>query len=166
MQIMETVQKLRSAAEQAMTAEAALFEVLRELPVAEAARNCTAADVAWLRELIIRRIYPANAFELLAHIDVNMAIEALLDRYLGEFVCPDTKFGGYSFELATMLGDLVEIAGPDALRQLLRCDGFGRKHLKDRRVIDAFSEALDIDEKQWEAWLISNLADRVSAKAS
>lgn len=166
MQANETLEKLRSAAEQAMAAEAALFEVWRELPVAEVAQCCTAADAAWLREIMIRRIYPANAFELLAHIDVNMAIEALLDRYLGEFVGPDTKFGGYSFEISTMLSDLAEIAGTDALRQLLRHDGFGRKHLQDRRVIEAFSEALDIDEKQWETWLKSNLPEAVSAKAS
>jgi hypothetical protein len=130
------------------------------------AQCCTQADVKWLRELMVRRIYPANAFELLARIDADAAIEALLDRHLGDGVDPDTKFGGYLFELATMLDDLVEIAGPDALRQLIQRDGFGRKHLSDRRVIAAFSDALDLDAQQWDTWLKSNLAENVSAKAS
>lgn len=166
MQPKEALQELRDAARQAMAADTSLSRIWRDLPVAEVAEVCTSADAAWLRELMIRRIDPVNAFELLAHIDLNAAIEALLDRHLGEGVDPDRKFGGYSSELSIMLDDLVEIAGPDALRQLLRREGFGRKHLKDRRVIEAFSEALDIDEKQWETWLNSNLPEKVSAKAS
>ncbi|HET6878805.1 MAG TPA: hypothetical protein VFI31_01470 [Pirellulales bacterium] len=162
----KTLEELRTAAADAMTASKGLFEVWRELPVSEVAQCCTQADVGWLRELIIHRIYPVNAFELLAHIDVDSAIEALLDRYLGEAVSPDTKFGGYSFELDTMLDDLVEIAGPDALKRLVQRNGFGRKHLNDRRVTDAFADALNLDAKQWNTWLKSNLTEKVSAKAS
>lgn len=161
-----TLDGLRAAAAQALTTNKALFEVWRELPVSEVAQCCTQADVKWLRELMMRRIYPANAFELLARIDVDAAIEALLDRHLGAGVDPDTKFGGYLFELATMLDDLVEIAGPETLRRLIQRDGFGRKHLNDRRVISAFSEALELNEEQWDGWVKSSLAENVSAKAS
>lgn len=40
-------------------------------------------DCEFLKELIIKRIQPVNAFEFLAKTDVAGAIEILLRRYLG-----------------------------------------------------------------------------------
>ena len=132
------------------------MELWRTLPMADTARRCDEHDIELLCELITRRIYPVNAFELLARIDLNAAFRVLLDLYVSSQVNPDRKFGGYYFELSIMLDDLKEIGGEQALRRLLALDRFDRRKLADHRVVDAFSEALEIEPEEFQTWLASS----------
>lgn len=146
-------QAFRSAAKEAIESHDALADLWRKMPVAETAHRCGESDVALLRQLIEYRIFPVNAFELLARIDLREAYSALLSRYVGKGVSPDGKFGGYSFELSVMLDDLKEIGGEEALRGLIALDGFDRRKLTDPRVINSFSDALDIEPHEFNDWL-------------
>jgi hypothetical protein len=109
-------------------------------------------DINLLQELILRRIYPVSAFAALAKGARPAAVDLLFSRYLGHAVDPDTKFGGYAFELSAMLDDLREAHGQSALRDLVRDPRFNRHLLNDDRVVGAFAEALDIDVEQVCDW--------------
>jgi len=105
-----------------------------------------------LEHLILSRIDILRSFELLSSIDLNHAEQLLLRRYLGG-VCPDTKFGGYEFELCDMLDD-YRLAGGD-LEALVKAPLFDRTKLGDPRVIRSFCEALDFDSaNEFEDWLL------------
>jgi hypothetical protein len=151
----DMVQSFRSLATEAIEAQGALSEMWRNLRVAEAAKRCDETDVELLKKLIKFRIYPVNAFELLARIDLEQAHQALLSRYVGEGVSPDGKFGGYFFELSTMIDDLKEIGGEQALRHLISLPGFDHKKLADPRVIASFADALEIQPNEFHQWLDS-----------
>lgn len=151
----DLIQSFRSMAAEAIESHNALSELWRKLPMPDAARHCDETDVELLHKLIKYRIYPVNAFELLARIDLDQALQALLSRYVGEGVSPDGKFGGYSFELSTMIDDLKEIAGEQALRRLISLPGFDHKKLADPRVIASFADALDIEPDEFQQSLHS-----------
>lgn len=151
----DLVETFRSMAADAISSHDAIMELWRKLPVAETARHCDQTDVELLSKLIKYRIYPANAFELLARVDLDRALEALLRRYVGVGVSADRKFGGYYFELSVMIDDLKEIAGEQALRRLISLDGFDRGKLTDPRVVSSFTDALDIEPKDFNQWLDS-----------
>lgn len=85
-------------------------------------------------------------------------MQALIHWYLGKGVHPDNKFGGYTFELSTMLDDLREIAGEYALWQLIHLDAFDRNRLDDPRVREAFCDALDISQQDFGDWLALGIA--------
>lgn len=146
-------QAFRLAAKEAIDSHDAMMELWRTMPVTETARRCGESDVALLRQLIEYRIFPVNAFELLARIDLRQAYSALLSRYVGKGVSPDGKFGGYYFELSVMLDDIKEVGGEEALRNLIALDGFDRGKLADPRVINSFSDALDIEPHEFKDWL-------------
>lgn len=146
-------QIFRSVAKEAIESHDALAELWRKMPVAETAQRCGESDIELLRQLIEYRIYPVNAFELLARIDLRQAYSALLSLYVGKGVNPDGKFGGYYFELSVMLDDLKEIGGEEALRSLIALDGFDRGKLTDPRVATSFSDALDIEPHEFNDWL-------------
>jgi len=149
----KALELLRDTGQRALAAHDALSEAWRSLSVPDIATCCSKDDISLLRDLIRSRIYPINAFELLARIDLSSAMQALLRWYLGKGVSPDTKFGGYTFELSTMLDDLNEIAGENALRQLIHLDSFDRDRLDDPRVREAFCDALDIAPQDFNGWL-------------
>jgi len=105
-----------------------------------------------LERLILLGIEVLNAFELLVRIDPARAVELLLRRYLGRGVSPDTKFGGYEFELSTMVDDLVEIQGEGALAELVASERFDPGKLDDPRVLRSFSEALSCEPDEVRTW--------------
>ncbi|HEX7380384.1 MAG TPA: hypothetical protein VF278_24930 [Pirellulales bacterium] len=146
-------QAFRLAAKEAIESHDVLAELWRQMPVAETAQRCAESDIELLRQLIEYRIFPVNAFELLARIDLRQAYSALLSRYVGKGVSPDGKFGGYYFELSVMLDDLKEIGGEEALRSLIALDDFDRRKLTDPRVVNSFSDALDMEPNEFDAWL-------------
>lgn len=147
-----SIDTLRDAIAAALSAQDDLLEVWQRIdPTSLAAMN-TPGDIEKLTQLIIRRIYPLQAFEALARIEPSAATDMLLSRYLGVGVDPDRKFGGYSFELEAMLDDLREIAGEKALIGLVRHQQFAKDRLKDRRVLDAFAEALNIPAERVQDW--------------
>jgi len=147
--------ELRSAAAEALRAHDKLLEVWRHVEESKLAADATTDDIAILRELVVRRIYPVNAFGLLVQIDRDAAIEVLLSRYLGVAVDPDTKFGGFEFELATMLDDLREVGGIGSLRTLVRHPQFSLERITDPRVRRGFGDTLNMDEEQIMAWVRS-----------
>ena len=147
------IHALRNAAARAVTSHDELLTIWRNLDSSQIAGECTPDDVQLLQELVRRRIYPINAFELLARADREAAIDTLLSRYVGVHVDPDRKFGGYSFELESMIEDLVNVHGDAALRELIARPQFEAARLRDHRVQAALCQALEIDEPALRAWL-------------
>lgn len=111
------------------------------------------AAVDLLKRSLAGRAELLCTFELLANLDVGVAKDQLLRFYLGQ-VCPDTKYGGYVFELETMLDDLTILHGEPALRALVRANDFDRLKLGDGRVVRSFCEALSLESiDEFREWL-------------
>jgi predicted metal-dependent hydrolase len=143
---------LRSAAERALESHNALLAAWRQLSEQDLS-SFTLGDVDLLQRLVLSRIYPINAFAVLARLDKQAAIDVLLGRYVGNAVDPDTKFGGYTFELSSMLEDLAEAQGEESLRELLNRPNFAASRLHDPRVIAAIGDALNINSAEVVKWL-------------
>ncbi len=92
---------------------------------------------------------------MLVTLSPESAIEMLLARYLGKSVDPDRKFGGFEFELDSMLDDLCKIAGKDQLSILIQNENFAPSSLEDARVRRSSAEALELDESQVPTWVES-----------
>jgi hypothetical protein len=144
---------LRSAGQKALQIQDVLLKAWRNLNEDEQARASTPEDVELFRQLILRRIYPINAFAALAKVSPELARDMLLSRYVGKGVNPDCKFGGFSFELSNMLNDFRLAGGEQALRDLICHPHFNRENLKDPRVLEAFTEALDMEPEDILRWL-------------
>ncbi len=106
-----------------------------------------------LEALILRRVEVLPSFELLLTVDPGRGSSLLLRRYLGQGVNVDGKFGGYEFELATMLDDLVELGPTMSLDALVQSDQFDLGKLQDPRVRRAFAEALSLEPTEVQDWV-------------
>jgi hypothetical protein len=153
MSLDDRIEALRSAGRDALEAQDALLTAWRDLKPEDFASLAGGPDVGLLVRLIERRIYAVPAFGALARIDITAAREVLLSRYLGRGVDPDRKFGGYVFELASMLDELLQAGGQEALMDLIDRPSFSPERLTDRRVIEAFSEALEIGPLGIAEWI-------------
>lgn len=152
MNIENRLENWRSIARQALEVHDKLLNAWRALDDRELRDLSSAEDTEVLKQMIVRRIYPVNAFAALAVVDRQGAIDVLFSRYLGIGVDPDSKFGGYCFELSTMLDDLRESYGEAVLRELICDRRFNRNLLHDKRVLEAFMEALEIDHEGLTSW--------------
>ena len=54
--------------------------------------------------------------------------------YLGEYASPDTKYGGYEFDLFIMLRSFADIFGKEGLAEYLKEIKASNNRLKDKRV--------------------------------
>ena len=153
MSLDDRTEALRSAGRNALAAQDALLAAWRDLKPEDFASLAGAPDVGLLVNLIERRIYAVPAFVALARIDITAARDVLLSRYLGRAVDPDRKFGGYLFELAAMLVVLCQAGGQAALLDLIDRPDFSPERLTDQRVVEAFSEALEIGPSQVPEWI-------------
>jgi hypothetical protein len=142
---------IRNAARAALVARKALDDAWSNSDRISFSRGATREDVALLKELIISRTEILSAFEVLCRVDVQEATSVLLSRYVGDAVDPDTKYGGFEFELSTMLDNLNEIGDPEALQRLAAA--IDDEKLRDPRVVRAFCDALDIDSDAFAVWL-------------
>ena len=97
---------VREAARKAIESHDALLSAWRRYDALHAELPSAEGDIHLLEDLVYRKIYPSNAFEILARVDCDLAIAALLRRYLGRGVDYDRGFGGFIFEMGTMLSDL------------------------------------------------------------
>jgi hypothetical protein len=149
----DRIEALRVAGRNALQAQDALLAAWRDLQPGDFAGLVGVPDIELLVSLIQRRIYIVPAFEALVKIDITAAREVLLSRYLGRNVDPDRKFGGYVFELTAMLGELHQAGGQEALRDLIDQAALSPARLADQRVIEAFSEALEIEASQVPEWI-------------
>src|SRR5580704_3239967 len=132
---------LRTAARQALKAQDDLLHAWRSLSPTDHDDFVKNGDLELLQQLIARRIYPINAFSVLVKCDKHAALEMLLARYLGDAVDPDTKFGGYVFELSSMIDDLRVAHGEVALRELIEHPRFNKLRLNDERVVEAMTDS-------------------------
>ncbi len=148
-----SIDGLREAMIAALLAQDNLLAAWQKIEPAALASMNTPTDIDRLRQLIIRGIYPVNAFEAMARNDLAAATDILLSRYLGVGVDPDRKFGGYAFELDSMLDDLREVGGEHALRSLVTHEHFARHLFNDRRVVEAFASALNIPADRFQDWV-------------
>lgn len=112
-----------------------------------------------LEQLILLRVEVLNAFELMVRLDPKRSARLLLRLYLGRGVSPDTKFGGYEFELSTMVDDLVEFEGAEALAELVRSARFDPSKLDDPRVARSFSEALSCEPDELRQWYTASTTE-------
>jgi hypothetical protein len=140
-------ERVAEAARAAMDAVRALNESLAQAnqgPRIDAAAAPTV--VSALVALVERGLCTLNAFELLLKLSPAAAIDVLLRRYLGEHVDPDTRAGGYEADLSVMLSDMVEILGAPAVEALIDGEQIAPAKLRDRRVLAALADALDVEE--------------------
>jgi hypothetical protein len=148
---MSSLSDFRKVAREALQAHDALVGLWRNVVASDFA-EASPEDVNLLKSLILRRIYPVNAFEVLVSLSPESAIEMLLARYLGKSVDPDKKFGGFEFELESMLDDLCRIAGKEQIANMLNNEQFSIASLDDSRVRRILAEVLELDESQVFAW--------------
>jgi len=144
----------RTVAQRVLDADSEMLEFWRNVDASELSEHANAADVQILRKLIFARIHVLPAFGVLSRLDRCLAFDVLISRYVGVPVSPYRKFGGFVFELSTMLDDLCEIHGEQALRDLIATTGFDIGKLGDPNVIQSFCEALDLDDAEsFHSWL-------------
>jgi hypothetical protein len=153
MSLDDRIEALRSAGRDALDAQDALLAAWRDLEPEDFASLAGPPDVGLFVRLIERRVYAVPAFGALAKVDITAARDVLLSRYLGRGVDPDRKFGGYVFELASMLDELRQAGGPEALMDLIDQPDFSPERLADRRFVEAFSEALEIEPEEVPEWI-------------
>ena len=147
--------RLRQAARQAIAAHDELLEAWREWS-REGKPPPTSDDLALLEELVYRKIYPINAFELLTRLDIEAAITSLLGRYLGLHISPDRGFGGFQFEMSSMLDDLVLVGGERAMLRLIHHPGFNQDMLLDPRFRASACASLQFDDAAFTSWLANH----------
>jgi hypothetical protein len=110
--------------------------------------------VAALEDLVVKRVLIQPAFTLLARLDLERSKALLLRRYVGQGVSADRKFGGYQFELSTLLTELVDIGGTKSLADLILEGSFDEHKLTDPRVLESICDALSLDSVELvHAWL-------------
>lgn len=146
------MQQLRRAGAEALRAQHELLNAWRGMQKSDAA-DATLDDVCLLKEMFIQRIYPINAFELICAVDLQCAIELIINLYLGVNVDPDTKFGGFQFELDSLIGDLKEAGGLQKIIQLVNHPRFALDRVDDQRVCEVLSNVLEIDTGMVSQWV-------------
>lgn len=153
MSVPERPQSLCAAMRQALIAHDELLRAWRACEPGDLAALAGSDGIELLRQMVRRRIYPVNAFGALVQLDQAIAVDLLMDLYLGQGVNPDTKFGGFTFELWVMLDDLRELSGEAALRLVASDPRVNDGRLEDHRVIEAFAMALDVSDAEARQWL-------------
>ena len=149
--------EFRSLLKYALELNEQFFHFWHSNDVDDLAKDLTIEDAPILEKLIISRIQIANFFEILLRIDPIRAKNILIDRYLGESVSPDRKYGGFEFELSLMLDDYIEILGKKELIELINHPEVKLERLKDPRVINSLIEALDFDDQgECMTWINNN----------
>ena len=148
-----SIEELRTAVRGALLSHDRLLAAWKG--VDDQTRETFASEgVELLKQLFIARIYPVNAFAVLVKANLPAAIELLLRRYLGQGVDPDRKFGGYAFELSSMLYDLHEAHGEAGLQELIQNPRIRQALAANKRAAGAFAEALGVSEQQAREWLL------------
>ena len=125
----------------------------KSVDVDDFVKNITKNEIVLLKELIIKRIDVLNSFEILCRVDFDGAKEILLRRYLGKGVNLYSKFGGVTFELSTILDDIVEIHGLESLKNILKVNEIDLDKLRDEQVILSLANALNLSFEETQAWL-------------
>jgi len=146
-------EQVRIAAKAAMESQDALLHAFREYEGIGMDHRLTDDDYCILRHLVWAKIYPVSAFSVLVKHNQDIAIEVLLSRYVGHGVDPDSGFGGLTFDLSSMLSDLVEVGGERLLKSFLHHPRFNKHFLDDPRFRESLGFALDTDLEGVQEWL-------------
>jgi hypothetical protein len=96
-----------------------------------------------LIDLIKRRIFQLNAFEIMLHLEPNQALDTLKSWYLSLDLSHHVK--DQVSDLEVMLSDIKDILGEEKLREVLSCSEFLPENRNNQRVKDAIAFALDED---------------------
>ncbi|CAI0708807.1 TPA: hypothetical protein ACSTJE_001146 [Serratia fonticola] len=96
-----------------------------------------------LIDLIKRRIFQLNAFEIMLHLEPNQALDTLKSWYLSLDLSHHVK--DQVSDLEVMLSDIKDILGEEKLREALSCSEFLPENRNNQRVKDAIAFALDED---------------------
>jgi hypothetical protein len=94
-----------------------------------------------LEDLIKKRIFQLNAFEILLCIAPENALNILIDWYLSLDLSNHVK--DQVSDLEIMLSDIKDILGEDKLKEILCCPDFLSKNKNNQRVIDAIEFAMN-----------------------
>ncbi|MFV8844394.1 hypothetical protein [Serratia fonticola] len=96
-----------------------------------------------LIDLIKRRIFQLNAFEIMLHLEPNQALDTLKSWYLSLDLSHHVK--DQVSDLEVMLSDIKDILDEEKLREALSCSEFLPENRNNQRVKDAIAFALDED---------------------
>lgn len=145
----ERIEQFRQIAHDAVESQNRLLSFWRACNTPEFSADCNITDVELLSELILLRIFPINAFSLLVLLDKERSIDVLLSRYIGRDVDPDTKYGGFEFELSSMLDDFFSSFGIDAISDIICRNNYSSDKIKgDIRIMRTLSHAVNVDESE------------------
>ena len=98
-------------------------------------------------------VFYAPSNSILCRVDFDGAKEILLRRYLGKGVNLYSKFGGVTYELSTILDDIVEIHGLESLKNILKVNEIDLDKLRDEQVILSLANALNLSFEETQVWL-------------
>lgn len=68
--------------------------------------------------------------------------------YLGEYASPDTKYGGYEFDLFIILRSFADIFGKEGLAEYLKEIKASNNRLKDKRVRRVLADIFTDEETE------------------
>ncbi len=131
-----------------------MYEFWQKADIASLTKELKEEDAVLLQQLILALIEVLPLFEILLHLDPKRAKDILLRRYVGTGIDPDTKFGGYEFELSSMLDDYQKILGETKFEELFTDPGFDRDKLSDPRMKRSLMEVLNFNtERDVDKWI-------------
>lgn len=146
-------ERVRQAAIAAIRADDELLAAWRDFTKQNGQLPTSDADIGLLQQLVWQKIHQLNAFGALVRLNREAAINILLRRYLGSGVSPDRGFGGFFSDMSSMLSDLVEVGGAEALKALINHPNFNPEMLADHRFVEAACEAVDIQQAAFTEWI-------------
>lgn len=148
-------EELARAFHHAFDAYRRLLAAARAMPSDDLSSLRDLVDPNMLVELVKNRILPGKAFEALLAIDQERALHVLFQRFIGD-INPDRCYGGFTYDLSSMLRHLRSTTGDEGIRGILNNPSFNRTMLSDIRFLQAVADALDIDESDAPSWLQQN----------
>ena len=120
------------------------------------AENLSEEDGLKLEELMHAGVNGYYFFEVMLHYNRVMAESFFTRFYIGIYVSPDRKGGGYESMISSMMEDYCDLLGVDDLKRFLLSDSVSYRRLLDTRVVRSLSEILEVEEDCILAWIKKN----------
>lgn len=113
------------------------------------------SKVKLLKSIMNKGLLRPNLFPLLLRANGPVALEYLIDRYLGRNIHYDNGLTGYTGTLKGFFSDIVDLHGSNYLHDFLRSSGVDQVKLRDKRVKEAIiSSVHELDSiKDVNFWL-------------
>lgn len=133
-----------------------LRNLCRNISPKDLAESLSEEDGLRLKDLMNTGVNGYYFFEVMLHYDRAMAEKFLTRFYIGIYVSPDRKGGGYESMVSSMMEDYYDLLGIEGLKCFLLSDSVSYRRLLDTRVVRSLSEILEVEEDHVLAWIKKN----------